>query len=139
MLVLDSDIHSLIEFADAGSATARARIKADGREPVITIVTVQERLRGRIAACTAATDPDDYIRATRLLRRTFDALKPIRVLDFDGRPAAEFRRLKAARVRIGTMDLRIASITLALDALLISRNLIDFRKVSGLRVEDWTR
>ena len=47
--------------------------------------------------------------------------------DFDGQ-----------RVRIGTMDLKIAAIVLAHDATLLSRNLSDFRKVPGLKVEDWT-
>jgi tRNA(fMet)-specific endonuclease VapC len=35
-------------------------------------------------------------------------------------------------------DLKIAAIALANDAILLSRNLSDFAKVSGLRVEDWT-
>ena len=42
------------------------------------------------------------------------------------------------KIRIGTMDLRIAAITFAHDALLLSKNLTDFRKVPGLHVEDWT-
>jgi len=37
------------------------------------------------------------------------------------------------------MDLKIAAIALAQDALLISRNLVHFRSVPGLKVEDWTR
>jgi tRNA(fMet)-specific endonuclease VapC len=36
------------------------------------------------------------------------------------------------------MDLKIAAIVLAHDATLLSRNLSDFRKVPGLKVEDWT-
>ena len=60
------------------------------------------------------------------------------LLDFDDRAVAEFRRLKKARIRISTMDLRIAAIVLANDATLITRNLSDFRKVPGLRAEDWT-
>jgi tRNA(fMet)-specific endonuclease VapC len=36
------------------------------------------------------------------------------------------------------MDLKIAAIVLTHNALLISRNLKDFRKVPGLKVEDWT-
>jgi tRNA(fMet)-specific endonuclease VapC len=36
------------------------------------------------------------------------------------------------------MDLKIAAIVLARDAILLSRNLDDFRQIPDLRVEDWT-
>jgi len=36
------------------------------------------------------------------------------------------------------MDLRIAATAMANDFTLLSRNLVDFRQVPGLRVEDWT-
>ena len=35
------------------------------------------------------------------------------------------------------MDLKIASICLVRDGLLLTRNLSDFEKVPGLRVENW--
>jgi tRNA(fMet)-specific endonuclease VapC len=55
-----------------------------------------------------------------------------------GEPAAdEFKRLRKLRVRIGTQDLKIASIAITSDALLLSANLRDFQRVPGLRVEDW--
>jgi len=47
-------------------------------------------------------------------------------------------RLQQQRIRIGTMDLKIAGITLAHGATLLSRNVTDFQKVPGLLVEDWT-
>ena len=40
-------------------------------------------------------------------------------------------------MRIGTQDLRIASVALSIDAVVLSRNLRDFRQVPGLRVENW--
>ena len=40
-------------------------------------------------------------------------------------------------IRIGAMDLKIASIALANNATLLSRNLKDFGKVPDLKVEDW--
>jgi tRNA(fMet)-specific endonuclease VapC len=36
------------------------------------------------------------------------------------------------------MDLKIAATAISHNALLLSRNLVDFRKVPRLRVEDWT-
>jgi tRNA(fMet)-specific endonuclease VapC len=42
------------------------------------------------------------------------------------------------KIRIGTMDLRIAAIALTHGATLLSRNLVDFKRVPELEVEDWT-
>jgi tRNA(fMet)-specific endonuclease VapC len=62
----------------------------------------------------------------------------IPLVDFDSATAVEFQRLKQSRLRIGTMDLKIAAITLARGATLLTRNRTDFEKVSGLIVQDWT-
>ncbi len=51
--------------------------------------------------------------------------------------ADRFDELRAPRVRIGTLDLRIASIALPFDATLLTGILADFRQVPGLRVENW--
>ena len=50
-----------------------------------------------------------------------------------------FLQLRRARVRIGSMDLKIAAITLSHGAMLLSRNLTDFQQVPGLHVEGWTQ
>ena len=60
------------------------------------------------------------------------------VIAFDSLAADQLLHLKRARIRIGTMDLKIAAIALANDATLLTRNLSDFRKVPQLRAEDWT-
>lgn len=46
--------------------------------------------------------------------------------------------MRAKRVRISTMDLRIASIALSHNLIVLTRNEVDFRKVPGLSIEDWT-
>ncbi len=63
----------------------------------------------------------------------------MRVLDFDEPALEEFQRLRRAKIRIGTMDLKIAATVLSRDATLLSRNLADFRQVQNLKVEDLTR
>ena len=74
-----------------------------------------------------------YDRLVKLIK--FFACFPI--LGFDDKAAAEFNRLRKQKIRIGTMDLKIAAIALVNDALLLSGNSRDFRQVSGLRVENW--
>ena len=49
-----------------------------------------------------------------------------------------FAELSKLRLHVGAMDLKIAAITLSQNGLLLSRNLKDFSRVPGLRVEDWT-
>jgi tRNA(fMet)-specific endonuclease VapC len=101
-------------------------------------VTLQEQLRGRLARCTAARTAEEYVEAAAGLRKTWDDYRRRLLLDFDDRAARRFSELKRAKVRIGTQDLRIAAVALANDATLITRNLAGFRKVPGLRAEDWT-
>jgi len=58
-------------------------------------------------------------------------------LPFDREAAARFLKLRKQGVRIGTMDLRIACIVMEHDALLLTRNTVDFEKVPGLKFENW--
>ena len=60
------------------------------------------------------------------------------ILPFDDAAVAVFQNLWLQRLRVGTMDIKIAAIALANEATLLTRNLSDFGKVPGLRAEDWT-
>ena len=51
--------------------------------------------------------------------------------------AKQCTRLKAAGALIGGNDLWIAAHALALDAVLVTSNVREFERVSGLRVENW--
>jgi tRNA(fMet)-specific endonuclease VapC len=82
---------------------------------------------------------EQQLEAYRRLRRHVENYRQVNVLDFDEAAAGEFQQLKRAKIRIGTMDLKIAATALSRDATLLSRNMVDFSKVPRLRVEDWTR
>jgi tRNA(fMet)-specific endonuclease VapC len=71
------------------------------------------------------------------LAKMFDFFRNWEIVLLDERAADEFARLRKQRIRIGTQDLKIASIALVHDALLLSANLHDFSQVPGLRVESW--
>ena len=64
-------------------------------------------------------------------------LTKLHILPFDEDAAVCFESLLSQRLRVGTMDLKIAAICIAHDAALLSRNRVDFEKVPGLRVENW--
>lgn len=94
-------------------------------------------MRGWLAQIARANSLAQQIAAYQRLEQLLSDYSQSSVLSFDQRAAEKFQELKVARIRIGTMDLKIAAITLAYDATLLSRNLKDFSKVPGLKVEDW--
>ena len=51
---------------------------------------------------------------------------------------ARHRSLLSAKLNIGKMDLRIAAIALESAATVVTRNIRDFSRVPGLKVEDWS-
>ena len=138
MLILDTD--HLVEY-QRGTSPEAQRLKArlnQAAEPfATTILTVEEVMRGWLAAIRRADDPFRQINAYSKLRQLFRFFATWDVLDWTASSAAEFAALKAAKTHIGTMDLKIASVARANDATLLSRNLQHFEKVPGLRVVDW--
>lgn len=100
-------------------------------------MTLEEQARGWLAKIRAARDVHEevpfYSRLVGLFR--FVAAWPI--VEFDTVAADTFQRLRRERIRIGSIDLKLAAIALTQDALLLSANLRDFDSVPGLRVEDW--
>ena len=59
-------------------------------------------------------------------------------MDFDEQAQTVFQRLRAQRLRIGTLDLRIAAIALSREATLVTRNRQDFAGIPTLNIEDWS-
>ena len=74
-----------------------------------------------------------------IIRQHILNYRQVRLVEFDDAAAETAAVLQRSKLRLGTMDLRIAAIALTHDALLLSRNLRDFRRIPKLRVEDWTR
>jgi tRNA(fMet)-specific endonuclease VapC len=136
MILLDTDTFTLHH---AGQVKVAKRASTAAEIPRLTIVTQIEALRGRQDALVKAEDGERLLRAQRLLVSTVQHLALFRIVPFDDVAAAEFDRLRRAKglKKIGRGDLLIASIALANKATLVTRNLKDFRPVSGLKLENW--
>ena len=139
MLILDTDHISEIERNTKLGVQLVAKLDQAGNPIAITIVSVDEQMRGLLKLVRRARQPDERVRAYGRLQSYVEDLTAWTIRPWDESAENELTRLQAARLGVSTMDLRIASITLANNATLLSRNLRDFTKIPGLRVEDWLR
>ena len=103
-----------------------------------TAINIEEQLRGRLAQVAEAKDGVVLSNAYRWLSETVKMISVFEVLQFTEAAQSIYQDLKSQRIRIGTQDLRIASIVLANHGTLLSRNARDFDKVPDLIVENWT-
>ena len=132
--------HESARMGRRGPAALRERLADVSPEDVVTtIISYEEQMRGWMAYLARAKSLDQEVEAYHRLRRHLDNYRQVPLLDFDQDCSSEFQSFRRARIRIGTMDLKIAAIVLSQGATLLSRNLVDFCQVPGLSVEDWTR
>lgn len=139
MYLLDTDPVSPLELGGTEDRRIRTRLRSVGADDVATtIISYEEQMRGWLARLAQAKKPERQVIAYMHLSRQLRNYCSIPVVEFDDRSAAEFERLRKARIRIGTMDLKIAAIALANGATVVTRNSTDFGKVPGLMYEDWS-
>jgi tRNA(fMet)-specific endonuclease VapC len=141
MLVLDTDHISLLQWPE--SASGRLLIErletVESTSVCVTIVSFEEQMRGWMASLAKTRDLKGQINDYDRLRRTLKAYCKQTILEFEDRAAVEFQRIRKICRRLGAMDLKIAAITIANDARLLTKNTGDFSQVPGLKFEDWTK
>jgi tRNA(fMet)-specific endonuclease VapC len=139
VIILDTDVLSIIQRGDSAEYEKLAtRLDSVDDQIVVSIISFEEQMRGWLAFISKAKTFEHQIRAYAKLHALLEDFTTRPILDFGETCVFELGSLFRSKVRIGTMDLKIAATAIAFDALLLSRNLVDFRKVPGVRVEDWT-
>ena len=131
--LLDTDHLTLYEH---GHALVIQRVTSHTGAVGISVVTIEESLRGRLAALAQARDGPSRIDRYAWLARTVQLFTQFENVPFDQRAENEFQQLRS--VRIGTRDRKIASIALAQNITLVTRNRRDFLRIPGLSLEDWS-
>lgn len=138
MYVIDTDSLSLYQ---RNHPQVSAQIRLARQNSLIlttTVITVEEQYAGRLAQIRKAKTPELLIAAYDRLTTTFSLFSQMRILGYDKIADDYFRHFRQQGIRIGTQDLRIASITLAHNAIVVTRNRRDFEQVPALNIEDWS-
>ncbi len=137
MKVLDTD---MLTHLIVGHPKVLERLRQETDVVATTIISRIEILRGRFATVLTAADGQELQRAQQQLDQSVAKLAGVpRVIPIDEAAANEFDRLRENKKlkKIGRADLLIAAITLANQATVVTRNVKDFRQVSGLQIENW--
>ena len=139
MYLLDTDHVTLIDRGSAEGVNIHARLATLGpKEAAVSIISYEEQMRGWLAEIARLQGVERQTAAYRRLERLLEYYCATPLLPFDDAAVAQFQGLWLLRLRVGTMDLKIAAIALANDATLLTRNTSDFGKIPGLKIEDWS-
>ena len=109
-----------------------ARIRSQPRVEVLLSAITEAELR---AGAAKSSSP------ARALRVLEDFLAPFNVLEFGSTEAVTYGHLRAKLERAGTpigpLDTLLAAHAIARELTLVTNNEREFRRVGGLRVENW--
>jgi tRNA(fMet)-specific endonuclease VapC len=134
--VLDTDTLSLYRWSHPAVSRRVASCPSGG--PAITVISAEEQLTGWYTMLRRVRQRDDIAIAYQSLADTIAFLARFPILSFPVPAILRYEGLKAMRLNVGAMDLRIAAIALESGCILVTRNTRDFRRVPGLVIEDWS-
>ena len=137
MILLETDHASILKYRDTERCRRLIARLATVVDEVIgtTIITVEEQMRGWLAAVAKEKQARRQVGPYRELIGLFDFYSLYKILPFDEKAVPVYEQFK--RIRIGTMDRKIAAIAIANDALLLTANRRDYEQIPGLRFENW--
>jgi tRNA(fMet)-specific endonuclease VapC len=138
LYVMDTDLLSLYQRDNPQLSNRISLARKNGIIIKTTAITVEEQYAGRLAQIRKAKTPKVLVAAYDRLLATVSFFSELEILPYNLVADNHFRQFRQMGIRIGTQDLRIASITLAYNGIVITRNSKDFEQVPGLTIEDWS-
>lgn len=138
--LFDTDHLSILQWhsGDEYGRLAKRVETSNQEELAASIVSFQEQVLGGNSYLAKAKTPAQFVRGYEILNDVLDLFAHAQIVPFDDAVAAEPFSLKSRRIRLKPMDLRLAATALAKNLTLLTRNTVDFERVPGLRIEDWT-
>jgi tRNA(fMet)-specific endonuclease VapC len=134
--LFDTDHLTLYDY---GQPQVRQRHAAELPDAVgISAVTIQEYLRGRLAAVARHVSGPKHVQAFANLLTSLQLFQQFPQIAYDLRSENQFQQLRVLRLHVGTQDLKIAAVALVNNLTVLTRNRRDFAKVPGLILGDWS-
>ena len=139
MILLDTDHLTVLKYTDSERyARLHGRLLVAAPELIgTTIVNVEEQMRGWLSAIAKERTLMRQINAYRELTDLFDFFAKLNIISLGADAVDLFHGFRKSGVKIGSMDLKMACIAVANNALFLTANRRDFEKVPGLRFENW--
>lgn len=139
MIILDTDHFSALKYSQ--SQSNRRLIERIESSPdqdfATTVITLEEQMRGWLARIHRISDIHDQVPAYARLANLFSLFNDWTILSFDTGAADQFDKYRKSKIRLASMDLKIASIAVTRDCLLLTANEQHFEQIPGLRFENW--
>ncbi|MDP9191294.1 MAG: type II toxin-antitoxin system VapC family toxin [Acidobacteriota bacterium] len=131
MFLLDTDT---CIYALKQNASVLDRLLSKSRQDIAVSAISEGELR------TGAAKSSSPVRTIRLIE---NFLQPLTIVDFTSEDAIAYAQVRAKLERAGTpigpLDTLIAAQAVARQLIVVSNNEREFRRVAGLRVENWAR
>jgi tRNA(fMet)-specific endonuclease VapC len=105
----------------------------------VSVISFHEQVLGCHTYLTRAKSTADLVHGYGMLQALLRLYLTAQVVSFDHAAEQEYDQIMGQKIRVGTMDLRIAAIALSRQLVVVTRNQSDFGRVPGLQTEDWTK
>ncbi len=133
--ILDTDMLSDFE---RGQPRVMQRILSQPLSmTAITVISIEEQFSGWQTYLRKAKTTPETAEAYQKMTNAVRVLSGFYVVTFSEAAIRRYNALRAMKLNVRSMDLRIAAIALEENATVITRNLRDFQRIPGLTCENW--
>ena len=136
LFILDTDTLTLLNWNDP--AVLQHCVVHIHDEIATSIISVEEQLSGWYRSLRQVKNTSQLAPIYERMTESVRALRLLSIYSFTTDAVRRYDQLHAQKLGVKKLDLRIAAITLAHQAVLVTRNRRDFQRVPGLALVDWS-
>ena len=138
--LLDADT---LERIFRGNSSAVRRLSQTPEEQVwVSSITAEEMLSGALSEINRVREQKnrrDIEAPSRYFSRLIERLRFFNILAYTNAAEQEYDAYSASAKRIGKMDCRLAAHAAVNNFIVVTCNTVDFSRIPGARVEDWSK